>query len=422
MSVLSKIKSNDLLRHSAILFAAMMVVHACNVVFQMAVGRALSKEEYALLAAFLGVLAIIQRPLSTLGTGISHYSSLLKQDDRIGDVKRLLRKWILLTGVPSVILGVIVMAFNDQASEFLHLERAAPVVIAGAVLPALFLVPVLGGAGQGLQLFGWTSSSTILGALARLGLGAGFVWFLYPACGWAMLGHGLGIYVTALVLLMGLILILRGQKKSEVVLPSMRFYLAQSFFIQAAYAVLMTADVVLIKHYLPEDTEFAYAATLGRMVVFLPGAIVIAMFPKVASRGTTTNDQRSVFLHSFGYTVLFVMAAVVGCFVFSGLLTRILFGIADATGHLKSMIGLMALVMGFSALLNVVVQFLVAQRRFIPAFSIIGFAILYLAGAELFHATSWQVVTVAALCNAGALLIGFVAVIRIKTTTTEDRS
>ena len=77
----------------------------------------------------------------------------------------------------------------------------------------------------------------------------------------------------------------------------------------------------------------------------------------------------------------------------------------------------MALVMGFSALLNVVIQFLVAQRRFIPAFSIIVFALVYLAGSELFHATSWQVIFIAALCNAGALLVAFIAVIRIKTTT-----
>ena len=83
---------DELLRHSTILFSAMMAVHVCNVVFQMAVGRALSKEEYTLLAAFLGLLAMIQRPLATLGIAVSHYSSLLQQDDRIGDVKRLLQK------------------------------------------------------------------------------------------------------------------------------------------------------------------------------------------------------------------------------------------------------------------------------------------------------------------------------------------
>jgi len=406
-TILSKIFSDDLLRHASILFSAMMVVNVCSLVFQMAVSRVLPSEEYALLAAFFGVLAIIARPLSTLTTGVSHYSSLLRQDGRIGDVRRLLRKWLLLTGIPAVFLGALAVVFNGPLAGFLHLNRVAPIVIAGAVLPALFWLPVLKGAGQGLQRFGWCSASTIFGALVRLGLGAGFVWFVYPACGWAMLGHGLGVYVSTAVLLLGLFLMLRGHPKSSAALPSMRFYLLQSFFVLAAYAVLMTADVVLVKHYLPADIEFAYAATLGRMVLFLPGAIVVAMFPKVASRGAGSREQHQVFLKSIGLTALFVAAAIVGCAVCSGLLARIVFGITDASVYLKRMIALMSLTMGFSALLNVVVQFLLAQRRFVPAFTTVGFALLYLAGAVFFHATAWQVVFVATVCNAGALLTGF---------------
>ena len=407
------LKSDDLLRHSGILFSGMMVVHVCNVLYQMAVSRALPSEEYALLAAFLGVLTMIQRPLSTLTTGISHYSSLLQRNGRTGDVKRLLRKWMLLAGVPSMACGLVVVLFHQSLSAFLHLERMAPVVITGLALPALFLLPVLGGAANGLQFIKWSSASTIAGAFLRLGLGAGFVWFLYPACGWAMLGHGAGIYVSVLLLLLGLSLMLRGHGKSQLPLPSIRLYVLQSFLIQAAYGVLMNADVVLVKHYVPEDLEFAYAATLGRLVVFLPGAIVTAMFPKVASTGNATLYQRMVFYRSFRYTVLCVCAAVAGCFLFPGLLVRILFGMTEASDSLKQMIGLMAVVMSFSALLNVVVQFLLAQRRCKPALCILVFAGLYIAATCYLHATSWMIVWVSAFCNALALLVLFMYVARM---------
>ncbi len=402
------------MRHTAILFAAMMAVHLFNMAYQMLVSRALPEEEYALLAAFLGVLAILARPLSTLATGVNHYSSLLHLEGRTGDVKRLLRKWLLLTGIPALLLGGAVVLLNRPLAGFLHLNRFAPLLIAGAVLPALFWLPILNGAAQGLQWFGWSSAATIFGALVRLSLGAGFVWFLYPACGWAMLGHGLGMYVSVAMLLLGLLLMLRGQRKSESALPSLRFYLLQSFFIQAAYAVLMTADVVLVKHYLPEDTDFAYAATLGRMVVFLAGPVVAAMFPKVVSKGTATKRHHAIFFRSFGYTALFVAAAVIGCTVFPGLLARFLFGIRNAGDSLRMLIRLMALVMGFSALLNVVVQFLLAQRRFVQASVIPGFALLYLAGAYLFHAASWQVAAGAAVCNGGVLLITLILIARTK--------
>ncbi len=403
-SIVARFSADDLLRHAGILFSGMMVVHVCNMVFQMVVIRALPKAEYALLAAFLGALAIIQRPLSTLSTGVSRYSSLMRQDGRIGDVRRLLRKWLLLTGGAGLVLGVFSIAFNGTLAGFLHLERVAPVVITGVLLPVIFCSPVLMGASQGLQLFGWCSVSTIFGALVRLGLGAGFVCFLYPACGWAMLGHGLGIYASSMILLVGLFLMLRDQGASAVALPSIRYYLLQSFFIQAAYAVLMTADVILVKHYLSEDTDFAVAATIGRMVVFLPGAIVTAMFPKVVSHGAGSREQHHVFLKSLGLTALFVFAAVAGCFLFPGLLAWI-FGSANASVYLKQMIGVMALVMGCSALLNVVVQFLVAQRRFKLLVVTVGFAVLYLAGVAVYHSTAFQVVSVAAVCNAGALFM-----------------
>ena len=397
--IMNRLFSDELLRHASILFAGMMVVHVCNMVFQMTVSRALPKEEYALLAAFLAVMAIIQRPVTTLTTGVSHYASLLQQDGRRGDVACLLRKWLLLCGGTGLLLGGLAVVFNAPVAGFLHLERSAPVVIGGLILPALFSLPVLGGAGQGLQLFGWCSASTILGALVRLGLGAGFVWFVVPACGWAMMGHGLGMYASAGLLLLGLFLVLHGSVKSTEKLPSMRFYLLQSFFIQAAYAVLMTADVVLVKHYIPADDEFAYAATLGRMVVFLPGAIVAAMFPKVASRGVGSEEQRRVFIKSLSLTGFFVAASVFGCFLFSGLLAHILFGMHNASAYLKKMIGLMALVMGFNALLYVLLQYFLAQRRFKPALAVVFLSVIYLIAVRMTHGSSWVIAGISGICN-----------------------
>lgn len=403
MFKIAGLKKDELLRHVSILFSGMMVVHVCNLVYQMVVSRILPESEYTLLAAFLGVLAIIQRPLTTLTAGMSRYSSLLQQDGYVGDVRRLLRKWLLLTGAPALLFGLGVVLWSEPLAGFLNLERMAPVMIAGAVLPALFCSSVLEGAGQGLQLFGWSSVAMICGALVRLGLGAGFVYWVYPACGWAMLGHGLGIYATGAVLLAGLLWYLRGGAKSRKPLPSLRGYLLQSFFILTAYSLLMTGDIVLVKHFCPGETDFAYAATLGRIVIFLPGAIVAAMFPKVASRGRGSDAQFKLFLRSLAYTGVCVAVAVGGCVLFSGLLARILFGIAEASLYLQRLIGWMAVVMGFSALLNVVVQFLLAQRLFSGLLTVPLMAAVYLAGAYFFP-TTYGIVAWAGIANLFALV------------------
>ena len=67
-SIVARVFADDLLRHTSILFSGMMVVHVCNMLFQMGVSRALPQEEYALLAAFLGGLAIIQRSFDNVAT------------------------------------------------------------------------------------------------------------------------------------------------------------------------------------------------------------------------------------------------------------------------------------------------------------------------------------------------------------------
>ena len=414
MRIWAKLKADDLLFHSAILFVSMLAVHVCNVLFQMVVGRVLPESEYALLAAFLGALTIIQRPLSTLRTAVCHYGSLLEQESRRGDIKRLLRKWLLLTSMPAVAVGLAVILFSEILAGYFHLDRTAPVIVAGALFPALCWLPVMGGATQGLQMFVWSSVAAFVGALIRLLLGAGFTMVLYDACGWAMLGHGLGIYVTVGVLFTGLWLALHGRETSKIPLPSMRFYLFKSFCVLAAYAILLTADVVLVKHFLPHDFEFAKAATLGRMVVMLPGAVVAAMFPKVTSKGTLSRRQKTLFMRSFGYTAVFVVVSVAACFLWPGLLARIMFGIVDASPYLKQMIGAMAVVMAVNALLNVVVQFLLAQRRFKSCMAVVVFASVYIAAVQLLHTNAWQITVIAGVCNLGALGLGFAAVACIK--------
>ncbi len=396
---------NELLRHTGIVFTGMLAVHLLNLLFQMAVSRALPAAEYALLAAFLGFLMIVQHPLTTLTTALSRYSQLLVQAGRAGDIKRLLIKWLLLTGLPALALGSFLAAGHRLVMGWLHLDRPEPVLVAGLILPALFWAAVLNGAGQGLQLFKWCAAAAASGALLRLLLGAGLVWFWVPACGWAMLGHGVGLYTAVAVLAIGCYWTLCRAPRSQETLPHLRQFMAQGLLVQLAFAVLMTADVILVKHFVPTDTEFAYAATLGRLVVFLPSAIVPAMFPKVVAHGTGTTDQERVFQQAFRWTLAFVVASVVAVAGLARPLALILFGINDPSLYLIRLIQAMAAVMGLTALLNILLHYHLAQRRFAPTWPVVGCAAAYLGASFIFHATAWAIVAAAATTHAVATVV-----------------
>jgi len=401
--LLSKIveflRGDDLFCHTMLLFMASIVTHVCNVSYQMVVSRALSPAEYALLATFLSLFAIAARPLSTLLAATTHYTSLLMQEGRSGTVKRLVRKWMIIAGIPSIVCSSICILFARQIAGVFNLARVAPVVISAAALPALFLTPVVAGAMRGMQQFGWTAVASIAGAFSRLVIGAGFVLLLYPACGWALLGHAGSLYINLAILFAVLMMLVVKFSSDREALPSFRMYIVQCFFIQLGMALLMNGDVVFVKHFLPAETDFAKAATLSRMVVFLTMAVRTAMFPKVSSAGDFTLEHRRIYLKGVAYTSLFLAGSLFFCFFFPHIIHSFLFSIIDPTPELISQTRWMAVVMGFAVLLGINSSLLLAQRRFKAASVVVLAALLYYGGVQFFHDDVIDIIAVSAVAN-----------------------
>ncbi len=399
-----QLKENHMLRHSALLFAGYLTAHVLNLLYQMIVSRKLPAEEYTLLAAFVGALLIVQYPLMTLTTALSRYSSLLMQTGRNGDVRRLCTRWLLRSMYAGLALATLGVLFRNPISQMLHIDRTGPVIVAAISLPAFLMLPVVLGVSQGIQRFGWNAGTTMAGSVTRVLLGTLLIWTFYPTSGWGLLGHGAGTGLHVIALAVGLYWIMHKQHPSPAPLPKLRSFLLQSGLVQLAYATLMTADVILVKHLIPQEDAFAYAATLGRMTVFLSSTIVIAMFPKVTTAGQITRQQFLIFKQSLLYTALCAAIAIAGCLLFPRFLLTFLFGIHHPSPALVAMTMAMAIIMGISALLNTCLQFLVAQKRFRPACWVIVAAIIYIAASALFHSQTWHILIWSAVANTFALL------------------
>lgn len=394
---------NELLRHSMVLFVSMMFVHVCNMGYQMVVSRMLPPSEYALLTSFLGVLLIVSRPMNVLSTGMNHYTRILEKQDRGGDVKRLLRKWLVLAGVPSIALAIVVIVASGQLAQIFHLERKAPVIVLALSLPVLFVLPVVTGTVQGLQCFNWSALASILRGVLRVGITAVALIWIYAASGWALVGHTGSMYAACFVLLAMLLFRLRGCSPGSKPLPSMKLYLAQSLVVLAGYTVLMTADVVLVNHYFPNETGFSYAATMGRLVASVAVAIGMAMFPKVVTSGAETEQHKRLFARSIGYSLFCTLPAFLVCFLIPRLLLLIVFGVKNAGDSMVLYLRMMALVMAFSSVLNIVVQYAVAQRRFKAVVPVVLSACIYFGVACWSHETIMQIIMTALFCNLTAL-------------------
>lgn len=362
--LLLKLLKGEMFKDSSVLFAGMAGAHLFNLLFQMAMGRTLDADEFALLVMFLGVFNVISLPLGVVSISISRYVSLLVGMGREGDVLRLIIAWTVRLGICGTILTLICFMVPHQLASLVGMGRAAPIYIFGLSLLGVFLRPIVLGALLGIQRFGCWCFCNILGALVRLLIGAYLVWSISPYAGWGLLGNGLGPYAIIGVGFVLLWFFLRGQHRTAVALPSMHGHVLISFVIMLGYSFLMTGDVILVKQRFSECAgDFAYAATLARLVLLVPQALVGAMFPKVVGEGQGTRRQIELFWKTMGAT--FVCSAV-AALVFSlsaGWLAEIIFGIADPSNNMIRWCALLSWTMVPVAMLNVPTRYAMAKHR-----------------------------------------------------------
>lgn len=398
--------TEGLLKDSSVLFAGMAIAHIINLFFQMYMGRRLQAVEFALLVSMLGLLNVLTFPLGVFSTAITRYSSLLIQSDRAGDIPRLLMFW----GKRLVLVGLACSLFcflmPGPIASFLHLERLAPVYIFGIILTGLFCRPVVNGALLGLQRFDVWCWGTVLGALVRLCVGAYLVVAISPFAGWGLLGHGLGFYATFFFGAVILAVSLKGGSKTAAPLPAMNHYLAGSFIIMFGYSILMTGDVVLIKHLMPDSAgDFAYAATLGRLVLFVPQSLVGAMFPKVVADGPETSKQRSLLLKTLLASLICAMASALVFTALARVFPRLLFGITEPSEELVRWLRQLSWVMVPVALLSSIMRYALAQHRLAMASSIPLSALGFVGCAYVWAETPDGLLAFLGLFSSAALLL-----------------
>ncbi|QBG47500.1 hypothetical protein EGM51_08895 [Verrucomicrobia bacterium S94] len=158
---------------------------------------------------------------------------------------------------------------------------------------------------------------------------------------------------------------MKKQVPTEEPLPSIRQYLFGSFFIMLGYSVLMTGDVVMVKNLFPECAgDFAYAATLARLILFIPQSLVGAMFPKVVAEGRGSAKQQKLLKKTLLASLVSSSATALLFTVLARWLPQVLFGIEVPSVDLVRWLRVLSWVMVPVALLSSVMRYALAQYRF----------------------------------------------------------
>ena len=376
---LNFLKNDKFAKDSIILFIGLFVAHLLTFLFQVIMGRKLISDEYAILITLLGILNIFVIPIGVIATTINRYSSLLIQQNRKGDIKRLLNYWLKRMLILGLFLSIISYLFSESIANFFHLDRQTPIYIFAIIVIGLFLRPIIDGILMGMQTFFYWSLINILGWLVRFIVGAFLVIYISSFAGWGLLSHGIGFY-GAITLGMGLIFKkLYNHNQTDTPLPKMNNYVLVTFFILLGYSILLSADVILVKHLFPSSAgDFSYASVLAKMIFFISQPFTIAMFPRVVSEKNETSFHFKLYLKTL-FIILFVTIFTATIFIFlSSFFFDIIYGISKPSFELIGWAHTLAWCMIPLSLLNTSIYYNLALNNFRINFVVILFGILYL--------------------------------------------
>ena len=396
ISLISKVKTDQLVRGSMVVFLGSAVASAINYLYHMVLGRMLGPSDYGIFASLLSLTYVYGIPVSVLNLVSLKYIASLKQlggVERAAGFFRWFGKKIILF---SLFLFIISMAVSPLAAGFLRVS-----VFWVILTNFIILIGIYSGfcstTIQGFLRFGLSALASVSSTVFKIIIAVIFVYL-----GWRVSGVLFSLLLSSLF---GLVLVSYFVKKkinfpekrvTEVRIPLQEIvrYGFPVLFSSLALTSFYTTDILLVKNLFPEKEAGLYAslAILGKIVFFASSSIGMVMFPLVAGKRAKGENYRRLYLNSF-LLVFFVSSSItVVYFLFPELMVNLLYGSQYLS--IAPLLGLFAVFMSFYSLVCLTINFfLAASRTVMITLPLVG-AILQIILIFLFHTSLRQVVLI----------------------------
>ncbi|MDO9540990.1 MAG: hypothetical protein Q7J98_01535 [Kiritimatiellia bacterium] len=400
--------SDRLFRHSLIVFLFTHAVSAANILFQMVMGWNLSVAEYGILSSMLGLMMLIATPMAAISNTLAHFTANLIKEERIGNIRVLTRQWTSRILFISIILLILLFVLRNPLASFFHLATPWPLLLVGLALFVSALAPVFGGVLQGMQAFVLAGFPGLANGFVRLCLGGILVFFVAPKAVSGLSAQVVGaLCATALIYLFYRRRLPQSAQTDSTPERSDKYFWA-SLAALFSFAILMNMDIVMVKHYFTDPADYgnyARASMIGKMLIFLVQPIAGVMFPKVASRGDFTNEQKFTFFRALALSGLIIIGGVLLCTLFPQIPLLILYRDHAPTPDMIALVRMVCWAMAPLGLVFILMNFELAQHRLACVFPLAFCAAAFVGGVALFHGSLRQVVIVFLTVSVTALVL-----------------
>jgi len=388
-----------------IVFGGVLLANLGNYGFQLISARELGPASYSDLATLLAIVAIIGLPLGGVQLWIARH---VAEYDAVGeaDVTRwFMRRSTRYATLVAVTSTVVLLALSGPLKAVLGIGSLGAVAATALITFPAVLTPVVWGLAQGLQRFALISVMVASAPLLRIVLAVGGF-----ATGFGVFGAMSATLVSNLVTLIVPIWLLR-RWFSET--PVTRWIIDKRTAVATLFPVLVgllaitaltTIDVVVAKRTLTDHSAGIYgsASLVGRVILYLPTAIITVLLPRVAARTADRRESLDLLGLSVAVTAGFCVLVTAIYAVASHLVVRIAFG----SDYLAAapLLWRFGVAMTCFSLLNVLFVYHLGRRDHSMSWILGIGAVCQLVAFAVFHDSAKQLVDVD-IVVAGALLV-----------------
>lgn len=305
----------SLARSGGLIAPALTLVNLVGYVVTVGAARALSKDGYGELNAFLGVLLVASVPALAVQAVVARSIARRPADEVPGPRERAL---LLRAAGLGVAVSAVVAATAPLLAAFLHTGPSGPLWVAAQLAPFVVMAAAMGVL-QGAERFRALAAVICVQAVGK-GLG------LLPLLGSPSPSDVLVAFLagTALTALVGLVLVGRGTPGPPPLRLPTPAELTAAIGGLLALLVLANLDLLLARNVLSGDESGRYSAgaVLAKAAFWLPQAVAVVVFPRLSEPDGGRELLRRAVLVVAGLGLL----EVAGCALLARPVLELTFG------------------------------------------------------------------------------------------------
>lgn len=405
--ILNSLIRVQLINAGGVMFIASMLGGALGYAYQIVIAKILSPSDFGLLSAILALWGVATVPLAAYSMLLTRNIAAFYARSNITAVTFVYWKGWQHLGIASIIFCVTFVFTAPFLQAYLKAPSLLPVIFFGLLMVVTIFTPVNASLLQGVHNFRWLALNGLIGQSGKLILGVIFIYL-----GWSVAGALGGMILTVLITFILNINVIRKyltklDSSVSITWSDSVGTILPVFIANLTFAIMSQFDMILVKAYFTaeEAGSYAVASVFGKTVMYLPGALVLALFPMVAKNEALERSSLALLLQ--GLLVTVILSLIGGAFFYLLGDELITWLYADKYTVAGTLLQFYSFAMVPMAIVMVVEYFLIAKRRVLFAYLMLLAAPLEIILIHNFHSSLMQVIWIMGFCGWGLVLVGF---------------